>query len=59
MTFSRLIDSYSPEIASRDLPIETIEILSDAELMRWIARGRDDIEAGRIKSLDQVSMEIN
>ena len=56
---SRLIDSYSPETASRDSLIETIEVLSDAELMRGIARGLDDIKAGRIKTLDQVSREIN
>ncbi len=56
---SRLIDSYSPETASRDSLVETIEVLSDAELMRGIARGLDDIKAGRIKTLDQVSREIN
>jgi predicted transcriptional regulator len=56
---SRLIDSYSPETASRDSLIETIEVLSDAELMRGIARGLDDIKTGRIKTLDQVSREIN
>ena len=39
--------------------IETIEVLSDAELMRGIARGLDDIKAGRIKTLDQDSREIN
>ena len=56
---SRLIDSYSPETASRDSLIETIEVLSDAELMRGIARGLNDIKTGRIKTLDQVSREIN
>ena len=56
---SRLIDSYSPETASRDSLVETIEVLSDVELMRGIARGLDDIKAGRIKTLDQVSREIN
>ena len=56
---SRLIDSYSPETTSRDSLIETIEVLSDAELMRGIARGLDDIKTGRIKTLDQVSREIN
>jgi predicted transcriptional regulator len=56
---SRLIDSYSPETASRDSLVETIEVLSDAELMRGIARGLDDIKAGRIKTLDQVSREIS
>ena len=56
---SRLIDSYSPETASRDSLVETIEVLCDVELMRGIARGLDDIKAGRIKTLDQVSREIN
>ncbi len=52
---SRLIDSYSPEVASRESLVETIEILSDPEMMRGIARGLEDIKAGRAKTLDQIS----
>ncbi|MBX8643013.1 MAG: hypothetical protein KIY10_10620 [Thermoplasmata archaeon] len=54
-----MIDSYSPDVASRESLTETLEILSDAELMRGIARGLNDIKAGRIRTLDQVSREIN
>ena len=55
---SRLIDSYSPEVASRESLVETIEILSDPEMMRGIARGLEDIKAGRSKTLDQISKEL-
>ncbi|MCL5681229.1 MAG: hypothetical protein M1515_04190, partial [Candidatus Thermoplasmatota archaeon] len=40
---SRLIDSYSPDVASRESLIETLDILSDPEIMRGIARGLEDI----------------
>ena len=56
---SRLIDSYSPEVASRESLVETIEILSDPEMMRGIARGLEDIKAGRAKTLDQISKELD
>ena len=55
---SRLVDSYSPEVASRESLIETLEILSDPEMMRRIARGLEDIKAGRVKTLDQISKEL-
>ena len=55
---SRLVDSYSPEVASRESLIETLEVLSDPEMMRGIARGLEDIKAGRVKTLDQISKEL-
>ncbi len=56
---SRLVDSYSPEVASRESLIETLEILSDPEMMRRIARGPEDIKAGKVKTLDQISKELD
>jgi predicted transcriptional regulator len=56
---SRLVDSYSPEVASRESLIETLEILSDPEMMRRIARGLEDIKAGKVKTLDQISKELD
>ena len=55
---SRLIDSYSPDIASRELLIETLDILSDPEIMRGIARGLEDIKTGNTKPLDQISRDL-
>ena len=55
---SRLIDSYSPDIASRESLIETLDILSDPEIMRWIARGLEDIKTGNTKPLDQISRDL-
>ncbi len=56
---SRLIDSYSPDVASRESLIETLDILSDPEMMKGITRGLEDIKAGRTKSLDQISRELD
>jgi predicted transcriptional regulator len=56
---SRLVDSYSPEVASRESLIETLEILSEPEMMRRIARGLEDIKAGKVKTLDQISKELD
>ena len=55
---SRLIGSYSPDIASRESLIETLDILSDPETMRWIARGLEDIKTGNTKPLDQISRDL-
>ncbi len=55
---SRLINSYSPDMASRESLIETLEILSDPEMMRGIALGFEDIKAGRTKTLDQITREL-
>lgn len=56
---SRLIDSYSPDVASRESLIETLKILSDPEMMSGIARGLEDIKAGRTKTLDQIRKETS
>ena len=40
---SRLIDSYSTDVASREYLIETLDIISDPEMMKGIARGLEDI----------------
>ena len=55
---SRLIDSSSPKMVSRETMIETLEVLSDPELMKGIERGIKDIEAGRIKPLSRVIKEL-
>ena len=56
---SRLVDSYSPEVVSRESLIETLETLSDPEMMREIAKGLEDVNAGRVKTLDQISKELD
>ena len=56
---SRLIDSYSPDVASRESLIETLEIFSDPEMMRGIARGLEDIKAGRAKAFKQINRELD
>jgi predicted transcriptional regulator len=55
---SRLIDSSSPRTVSRDTMIETLEILSDPELMKGIEKGIQDIEEGRIIPLSQIKKEL-
>ena len=54
----RLIDSSSPENVSRETLIETLEILSDSELLKGIERGIQDIEAGKIRPLSKVRKEL-
>lgn len=56
---SRLIASSSPNIASRESMIETLEILSDPEMMKGIARGIKDYEEGRIRSLRGIKKELH
>jgi predicted transcriptional regulator len=56
---SRLIASSSPEIADRDSLIETLEILSDPELMKGIARGVKDFNEGRTKRLREIKKELD
>jgi predicted transcriptional regulator len=55
---SRLINSSSPKNVSRDTLIETLEILSDSELLKGIEKGIQDIEEGRIKPLSQIKKEL-
>ena len=56
---SRLIASSSPEIADRESLIETLEILSDPELMKGIARGVKDFKEGRTKRLREIKKELD
>ena len=55
---SRLTNSSSPKLVSRDTLIETLEVLSDSEFIKGIERGIKDIEEGRIKPLSQVRKEL-
>jgi len=55
---SRLINSSSPQKADRESLIETIDILSDPETMRDIAKGIEDYNKGRFKTLAQVRKEL-
>jgi predicted transcriptional regulator len=54
----RLINSSSPQKVDRDSLVETIEILSDPETMRDIAKGIEDYNKGRFKTLAQVRKEL-
>ena len=56
---SRLVNDSSPTKADRESLIETIEILSDPETMKSIARGLEDYNKGRFKTLEQVKKEFN
>lgn len=49
---SKLINK-TPEYDSESM-METIEILSDPEALRDIARGLEDIKAGRVYTLEEV-----
>ena len=55
----RIIQTSSPNKADRENLIETIEIISDPETMRGIAKGIEDFERGKFKSLKQVRKELN
>ena len=55
---SRLINSSSPQKFDRESLTETIEILSDPETMRNIAKGIEDYSKGRFKTLAQVRKEL-
>lgn len=54
----RLINSSSPQKSDKDSLVETIEILSDPEMMRDIAKGIEDYSKGRFKTLAQVKKEL-
>lgn len=54
----RLINSSSPQKLDKDSLIETIEILSDPQTMRDIAKGVEDYNQGRFKTLAQVRKEL-
>ena len=54
----RLINSSSPGKADRESLVETIEILSDPETMRGIAKGIEDYNKGKFKTLSQLRKEM-
>ncbi len=56
---SRLIASSSPEVADRESLLETLEILSDPEMMKGIARGIKDFKEGRTKPLREIKKELH
>ncbi len=53
---ARLADNYSED---NEGLIETIEILSDPETMRGIAKGVEDLREGRVKSLEEIEKELD
>ena len=55
----RVISSLSPQKVDKEILIETIEILSDPESMREIAKGIEDYNNGRLKTLSQVRKELS
>ena len=54
---SRLIN-FSPNEVDRESLTETIEILSDPEMMREIAKGLEDYEKGKTKTFKQIRKEL-
>jgi predicted transcriptional regulator len=54
----RLLGVSSPETVDRESLIETIEILSNPEMMAGIARGLRDVQEGRVKSFEQIRRGI-
>ena len=55
---SRLISSSSPKNYDKESLIETIEVLSDPETMRDIAKALEDYGQGKGKTLNQIEKEI-
>jgi len=53
----RLVALSSPNKSDRESLIETIEILSDPEMMRGIAKGLDDYNKRRFRTLKQIRKE--
>jgi len=53
----RLAEDYSG--GDKESLIETIDVLSDPETMRDIAKGMEDYEKGRAKSFNQIKKELN
>jgi len=54
----RLISSSSPSKFDNESLVETIEIMSDLEMMRGIARGVDDYNKGKFKTLSKLRAEL-
>lgn len=55
---SRLINISSPKNLDRESLIETIEVLSDPEMMKGIVTGLKNFEEGKFKSLEQIKKEL-
>lgn len=45
--------------SDRESLVETIKVLSDAEAMRDIAKGLEDYEKGKFKTLEQIKRELS
>ncbi|MDP3882024.1 MAG: antitoxin VapB family protein [Nanoarchaeota archaeon] len=56
---TRLVNTSAPSKFDRESLVETIEILSDPEAMREIARGIEDFNKGKFKSLRQIRKELS
>jgi len=54
----RLLENCSPNQADRESLIETLEVLSDPDIMKGIARGLKDFEEGKFKSFEQIKKEM-
>ena len=54
----RLVNGCSPKEADRESLIETIEVLSDPEMMTGIVRGLRDFKEGKFKSFEQIKKEM-
>lgn len=52
----RLVENFSD--AEKESLVETLEVMSDPDLMRSIAKGVEDINEGRTKSLEQIKKEM-
>lgn len=53
----RLISQGSPQNLDRESLIETIEVLSDPEMMQGIVRGLRDFKEGNFFTLDEIKKE--
>jgi predicted transcriptional regulator len=56
----RLLDNCSANVnnADRESLIETLEVLSDPEMMKGIAQGLKDFKEGKFKSFEQIKKEM-
>lgn len=54
----RLISQNSPQNLDRESLIETIEVLSDPEMMRGIGQGLEDFRKGNFFTLDEIKKEV-
>ena len=54
----KLRESMKKHLEKLDSLIETLEIMSDEELMKSIKRGLEDIEKGNVVDFDELLKEI-